>query len=449
MPEEIKVVEDITQLVVDLQKQHSESVKSDCLGVYQDGFTEIKKNLEAYTRQLEAMEASNKNQADSIEKMQAYMARSGTGAENDAEKMVDRIREANAEMLSVDATQVGIMKNHADFDKEAVEYAQKAAIAEAFPHMSIKQVDNLYSRSIETKTYLNGDAGAGGMFIDPDRSSNLVKRIFETSPMLNDANVVNTLSNEYVVGIDDEDFNDFQDHGELMNRTNQVTPRYKKIKIPVNEMSGNVPISIQHLEDMTVDVEGIVVEKGGDKMRRQLNRQAIVGTGSDQMKGILTYGEAANPDFYEFEKVGYVNSGTAGEYKADTLLKLSLSLKEDYLPNSKFYIRRQDFWNVVTLKGTDDHYLLDPTLLFKGTTKQLLGYPVEFATDLQATANDSKSILFGDMRQAYQIVRRVGVTMLRDPYTQYDDGLVVVKLRARFGGAMVNFDAIKGYKLSA
>jgi HK97 family phage major capsid protein len=79
--------------------------------------------------------------------------------------------------------------------------------------------------------------------------------------------------------------------------------------------------------------------------------------------------------------------------------------------------------------------------LLLGTPETLLGYPLIRAEDMPALANGSKSLAFGDFAQAYQIVDRQGMRVLRDPYTAKP--YVKFYTTKRTGGGVVNFEAIK------
>ena len=65
---------------------------------------------------------------------------------------------------------------------------------------------------------------------------------------------------------------------------------------------------------------------------------------------------------------------------------------------------------------------------------------------MPAAAANSLSIAFGNFKEAYTIVDRAGIRVLRDPYT--DKPNVIFYTTKRVGGAVVNFDAIKLLKLS-
>jgi len=85
--------------------------------------------------------------------------------------------------------------------------------------------------------------------------------------------------------------------------------------------------------------------------------------------------------------------------------------------------------------------------LQNGQPPTLLGFPVFFAEDMPAIAANSHSLAFGDFTEGYMIVDRLGLRVLRDPYT--DKPNVKFYLTKRVGGDVVNFDAIKLMKFSA
>ena len=69
-----------------------------------------------------------------------------------------------------------------------------------------------------------------------------------------------------------------------------------------------------------------------------------------------------------------------------------------------------------------------------------------FAEDMPALAANSLSLAFGDFQDGYTIVDRLGIRMLRDPYT--DKPNVKFYTTKRVGGDVVNFDAIKLMKFA-
>ena len=68
------------------------------------------------------------------------------------------------------------------------------------------------------------------------------------------------------------------------------------------------------------------------------------------------------------------------------------------------------------MKDGDGTYIWQPSA-DAAQPSRLLGYPVVESEDMPDIAADSLSIAFGDFRRGYLIVDRVGIRVLRDPYS--------------------------------
>jgi len=76
----------------------------------------------------------------------------------------------------------------------------------------------------------------------------------------------------------------------------------------------------------------------------------------------------------------------------------------------------------------------------------LMGFPfVEFA-DMPEIAANALPLFFGNLRAGYQIVDRIGIRTLRDPYTSKP--YVKFYTTQRVGGDVIDFSAIKLQKIS-
>ena len=96
--------------------------------------------------------------------------------------------------------------------------------------------------------------------------------------------------------------------------------------------------------------------------------------------------------------------------------------------------------------ASTDAYVWSPGLGV-GIPETILGYPVSRMEDMPALGSDSLSMAFGDFRAAYQIVDRVGIRVLRDPFTAKP--FVKFYTTKRTGGGVVNFEAIKLMKFGS
>ena len=97
-------------------------------------------------------------------------------------------------------------------------------------------------------------------------------------------------------------------------------------------------------------------------------------------------------------------------------------------------------------KDMDGNYLWQPALA-AGQPPTLLNYPVTEAEDMPSIAADAPAIAFGDFKRGYLIVDRLGVRVLRDPYSAKP--YVLFYTTKRVGGGVQNFEAIKFLQFSA
>lgn len=74
---------------------------------------------------------------------------------------------------------------------------------------------------------------------------------------------------------------------------------------------------------------------------------------------------------------------------------------------------------------------------------RLFGYPIVINEDMDDIdeAAASAPIMFGDFSRAFQIIDRVDVSMLRDPYT--NPGSVMFYTRKRVGSMVLDAQAVK------
>jgi HK97 family phage major capsid protein len=70
-----------------------------------------------------------------------------------------------------------------------------------------------------------------------------------------------------------------------------------------------------------------------------------------------------------------------------------------------------------------------------------MGFPVAESEDMPEIAANATAIAFGDFRAGYLVVDRVGVRVLRDPYSAKP--YVLFYTTKRVGGGVQDFEAIK------
>ena len=296
-------------------------------------------------------------------------------------------------------------------------------------------------RAMSTDTNPNG-----GYLVMPELSATVVGRVFETSPLRLVANVEQSGTKSRTFLIDDNE-GSAEWSGERAMAT-EATPAIGQKEITAHDLTASMKATADMLEDAYLDIAGWLQSKGADKIGRSENTAFLAGTGINQPRGLLTYAAWAAAGTYERNKIEQINSGAATTFTADGLIDAQAALKEAYQASAVWLMKRASFGAVLKLKGADNFYF-GPTLLRDGeTAMQLLGKRVIFCDDMQAIGTGSNLIAaYGDFGRGYTIMDRIGLQVLRDPYSSKP--YTEFTLRKRTGGDVTNFDAIKLVKASA
>lgn len=292
---------------------------------------------------------------------------------------------------------------------------------------------------VELKAMSSDSDQDGGFLITPEMSSEVIKKVYETSPMRAHASV-QTISSSSLEILQDLDEAGAGWVGETESRAETSTPQWKMIDIPVHETYAEPKATQRFLDDASINVESYLAEKAADKFARTENLSFISGDGVKKPKGILSY--AAGTGFGQVEQVV---SGHATAILPDSLINLIYSVKSPYKANAKFFMKRATIKDLRKFKDLENRYLWAPGL-DGNTAGSILGYMVEEFNDMPDVAASALPIAFGDMKQAYQIVDRIGIRVLRDPFTAKP--FVKFYTTKRVGGGMKNFEALKLLKVS-
>ena len=163
-------------------------------------------------------------------------------------------------------------------------------------------------------------------------------------------------------------------------------------------------------------------------------------------RGFLDYPNWTTPKVYQRDALEQIASGTAGKVTADGAINLKGRLKGDYQAGAVFLTQRDTFTDLSLLKDGQGRYLLSETMLPDGVDVRLLGKPLFFADDMPAVAADALALAYGDFGISYTIVDRMGIRILRNPFT--DIPFIRFYTTKRVGGDITNYEGIKIQKLA-
>jgi HK97 family phage major capsid protein len=237
--------------------------------------------------------------------------------------------------------------------------------------------------------------------------------------------------------------------GETGARAQTQTPTLSFIEFPTMELYAMPAASQALLDDAQVNIEEWLAGEVQIEFAEQEGAAFVNGDGINKPRGFLDYGAIADAS-WSWGKLGYVPSGAAGAFAStdpvNKLLDLVYAPKQAYRANARWVMNRKVESEVRKLKDGQGNYIWQPGAQ-AGTPPTLLGYPVSEAEDMPDMAANSLSIAFGDFMRGYLVVDRVGVRVLRDPFSAKP--YVLFYTTKRVGGGVQNFEAIKLMKFAA
>jgi HK97 family phage major capsid protein len=231
--------------------------------------------------------------------------------------------------------------------------------------------------------------------------------------------------------------------GETAVRPETTTPALAELAFPTMELYAMPAASPVLLEDSAVDIEQWIADEVNVVFAQQEGQAFITGNGVNRPKGFLDYTKVANAS-WTHGNTGFIATGAAGAFPAtnpsDKLIDLVYSVNAGYRANGAFVMSRATQSAVRKLKDAQGNYLWQPAAQI-GQPSQLMGFPVVEAEDMPDIATDAFAIAFGDFKRGYLIVDRVGMRVLRDPYSSKP--YVLFYTTKRVGGGIQDFAAIK------
>ncbi len=288
-----------------------------------------------------------------------------------------------------------------------------------------------------------GTGAAGGYTVPPEFRDKFVETQKWYGPMLQEAEVISTDTGANLQWPTNDDTANV---GAILAENVQVTEQDFTIGTASIDAymytSKLVRASLQFLQDNAINADSWLAERLGVRVGRILNQHFTTGTGTAQPDGIVTSAS-----------VGVTGTGSlasTGGVGYDNLVDLIESLDPAYGGNAglKFMGHQSVRKALRKLKDSQNRPLWEPSLQV-GTPDSILGYPFVLNNDMATVAQNSKSLLFGNIRQAYVIRVVKGLTVLRLT-ERYADYLQLGFLGfERADGTMQDANAVRVFQTTA
>lgn len=302
-------------------------------------------------------------------------------------------------------------------------------------------------RELEQKALSVGTDPDGGYTVPVQMEAAIDRVITEISPIRQIARVVNVSSASYKKMVSQGGATSGW-VGEQTSRPETNTPTLSTLEYPVMEMYANPAATQSILDDSAINIETWLAEEVAVEFAQQEGNAYVNGDGANKPQGFLSYPKIAN-DSWSWGNVGYVATGVSGDWadsssdpgaEITNIVDLVYALKPAFRGNARFVANRTTIANVMKLRDADGRQLWSSGLR-EGEPDRLMSYPIMEDEEMPAIAADSYSLAFGDFRRGYIIVDRIGVRVLRDPYSSKP--YIQFYTTKRTGGGIGHFEAIK------
>ena len=311
----------------------------------------------------------------------------------------------------------------------------------------VRQGDATSIRALESKALSASSDPDGGYLVPPELEARINRSLVNISPMRAISGVRQVSASVYkrpyaTTGLDTGWV------AETAIRPQGATPTLASTVFQTMELFAMPAATSTLLDDSAVNIDQWLAEEVNIAFARQEGSAFVAGDGVNKPKGFLSYPTVAN-SAYAWGSLGTISTGVAGSFPAttpsDKLIDLIYTVKAGYRPNAHFVMNRATQSVARKFKDALGNYLWQPSYQ-PGQMPTLLGYPIAESEDMPDIAANSFSIAFGDFSRGYLIVDRVGIRVLRDPYSAKP--YVLFYTTKRVGGGVADFDAIKLLKFA-
>lgn len=288
---------------------------------------------------------------------------------------------------------------------------------------------------------ISDDTTGGYLALPTDYEAEIIKSITLMSPVRQLARVRQT-SGHTVGAVKQTASFSASRTAEIATRTETTGLTYGKEEMSLPEAYALVRVSNQDVEDSKYNLEGEINFNIAEQMGVLEGTEFITGTGVGKMEGILTHADL------KVENTGCIHTATTVVIVIDDLLAVQYLLKEGYVRNAKWIMKRDVAGYLRKLKSaTTGEYYWQPSVQ-AGAPAMLLGSPVIECPDMTGlTANapvqNTYPVGYGDFSRGYLFAERLGTTVQKLVELYAASGQVGFLARRRFNGQIVLSEAIK------
>lgn len=228
--------------------------------------------------------------------------------------------------------------------------------------------------------------------------------------------------------------------GEDDERPETNSPNLKSYAFAFGEIYANPSATQTILDDSEIDFAQWLAGEVETEFAAQEGVAFLTGNGTNKPRGLLTFDAATEGALaanlrHPLGPIAEVNSGAATGLTTDGLIDVQYDLPSSRSQGAAFFMNRKTMGAVRKLKDGEGNLIWAPTLA-ADQPSTLLGSPCRELDGMPDVAAAAIPVFYGNMEMVYRIFDRVGIRILRDPYTSKP--YVLFYTTKRVGGGLWN-----------
>ncbi len=257
----------------------------------------------------------------------------------------------------------------------------------------------------------------GGYLTPVEWDRTITDKLIQISPIRQLASVQTISNNGYIKLLNDRGATSGW-VGEKDDRPETDTPGFSALRFETGEIYANPAATQQVLDDAEINLEAWLAGEVQTEFAYQEGVAFLSGNGVNKPDGLLTYATGgSNANKHPWGPIESLSSGAANDISSDGIIDLIYGLPSEYTGNASFLMNRNTQGRVRKLRDGQGNYLWQPSFQV-GQPATLGSYPLHEVVGMPDVAANSLAMAFGDIRRSYLVIDRMGVRVLRDPYTK-------------------------------
>lgn len=216
--------------------------------------------------------------------------------------------------------------------------------------------------------------------------------------------------------------------GEIEQRQDTDSEEFGLANIEVNTVQCTVPISRALLADgAVVNFEQYIMQKLASALAKAENAAFVNGNGFKKPEGLFACADIPNTSA----------TASAAAVTADEVIGVWEKTTSATDKNGAYYMNKKTMASIRKLKASGSGEYLWQSPIAQGAPPTFNGFPVRILTSAPDIGASTHPIAFGDLKNAYTIVDRNDMFLLRDETSKKRYGQVELTIEKRVGGAVV------------